>query len=420
MADHSLQDGPLTGSAGDRLIRLRWPILAGWLAAAVLLATCVPKLDPAANELLTFLPDDSPSLRGAELLRKHFPRSAGLSQAAVVIHRPGDTLTPADRLALGAVVEAIRAPLPEDLAGNLPLSRLPVRWAGDLPHYLVPNPFLSKDRTAAIAVVEVPANFVTVRSARVVEHVRQIVRQQTWPEGLERAVTGSAAYGADYAEATNRSHDRTVWVTVAAVLVILLVVYRAPVAAFVVLGTISLAALVAHQILAIGSRYGLHVGMAERIFVYVLLYGLGVDYSLLYLSRFREYLDKGLAGPTAAGRAWSASMPAIAASSATDIVGLAMLSAASFKIFQTTGHVVPIALLVALAAAVTLVPAAAAILHRWLFWPSRRMGHVGGRRFWPAVASLVTRRPGWVLGATLIALAVPAALAVRIEYVFDA
>ena len=420
MADDLPQDGPNQGGAGEKLVRLRWPIVAAWLAAAGGLVAFVPAVDPAANELLTFLPDDSPSLRAAELLREHFPDSAGLSQAVVVVSRTDGKLTPADRLALGRLVESLRGPLPERVAANLPTSRLPVRWAGDLPAVILPNPFVSSDGAVTIAVVEIPANFVTVRSARAVQHVRDLVARHNWPEGLEVAVTGSAAYGADYAEATMRSHDRTLWVTVVAVLVILLVIYRAPAAAFVVLGTISLAAVVAHQVLSLFSQYGLHVSTAERIFVFVLLYGLGVDYSLLYLSRFHEYLSEGISGPEAAGRAWSASMPAIAASSGTDIIGLAMLSAASFKIFQTTGHAVPIALLVALAAAMTLIPATAAVLHRWLFWPSKRMGHIGGRHIWPAVAGMVTRRPGRVLAVTLIVLAIPAAVALRIEYVYDA
>jgi len=420
MTDHSLQDGPLHGGAGAKLVRLRWLIVAAWLGAAALLLAFVPAVDPAANELLTFLPDDSPSLRAAGLLREYFPESAGLSQAVVVVSRTDGALTLADLLSLGTLVKSLRGPLPESVAANLPTDRLPVRWEGDLPPPMMPNPFISSDGAVTIAVVEIPANFVTVRSARAVQHVRTLVDRHNWPEGLEVAVTGSAAYGADYAEATNRSHDRTLWVTVAAVLVILLIIYRAPVAAFLVLGTISLAAVVAHQLLSLASRYGLHVGTAERIFVFVLLYGLGVDYSLLYLSRFHEYLREGIPGPRAAGRAWSASMPAIAASSGTDIIGLAMLSAASFKIFRTTGHAVPIALLVALAAAMTLIPATAAVLHRWLFWPSKRMGHIGGRHIWPAIAGMVTRRPGWVLAVTLIVLAVPAALALRIEYVYDA
>ena len=182
---------------------------------------------------------------------------------------------------------------------------------------------------------------------------------------------------------------------------------------------ITLAALVAHHLLTLGVGFGMHVGTAERIFVFVLLYGVGVDYSLLYLSRFREFLQAGGDPLAAAAEALRATAPAIGASAGTDIAGLAMLSAAQFKIFQTTGKAVPVALLVALAAALTLVPATAAIAHRRLFWPGRKMGLIGEGRLWPRLAGVVTRRPGLVLAAAGAVLIVPAVRAVRMEFVYD-
>ena len=191
---------------GQQIIRRRWLVVAGWAVAAILLAVLAPSVDPAEHEMLTFLPDDAPSLRAAELLKRHFPDSAGLSQAVVVVARqgqaPAGALTDADRLALEQLAERLRRPLPAELARYLPVRRLAVRSPGDLPRGFLPNPYISPDGSAAIVVVEVPANFVTIRSARVVEHVRRLVAQMSWPEGLKVAVTGSAAFGADYAAAS--------------------------------------------------------------------------------------------------------------------------------------------------------------------------------------------------------------------------
>jgi len=413
-------------SFGQSLIRRRWWIVAAWAVGAIALAVFAPCPDPAATELETMLPGDSASVIASAELARHFPRSAGLSQAVVVIERRGGPrpsapagLTEADMSALNALAARLRASLPEAFARRLSPARLSVRAPGDFPPVLRPNPLVSPDGAAALVVVQVPATFLTIRAAGVVEHVRRAVADTAFPAGLDVAVTGSAAFGADYAEAANRSHAETLRVTVLAVLVILLAVYRAPLAAGAVLATISVAAVVAHFLLQVLAHWGLHVGTAERIFVFVLLYGVGVDYSLLYLSRFRESL--AWAAPRqAAAAALAATAPAILASSATDVVGLAMLSAARFKAFQTTGKVVPIALLVALAAALTLAPAIAAIAHRRLFWPGRRSGPLGSRRLWPAVARVVTARPGTVLAVALVVLAVPAAGGLRLDYVYDA
>lgn len=415
-------------SLAEKVIALRWWIVGAWVAGAIALAVFVVEPDPAANELQTFLPVESASVRAADALAKSFPRSAGLSQAAIVVERrPGGSagsgqaarLTDADLAALNGLAGRLRESLPEAFAGALPAGSLSVRAPGDFPGILGANPFVSGDGASAVAVVQIPATFVTIRAARVVDYVRRTVSESSFPAGLDVAVTGSAAFGADYAAAAKKSHSDTVWVTVVAVLVILLVVYRAPLAAGTVLATIALAATVAHFGLHIASHLGLHVGTAEKIFVFVLVFGVGVDYSLLYLSRFRESLEVS-PGARAAAVALSATAATILASAGTDIAGLAMLSTARFKVFQTAGMAVPIGLAVALAAALTLVPAVVAIARRRLFWPSRRTGSIGSRRIWPAVAGVVAARPGVVLIVTLVALAVPASRAFRLDFVYDA
>ncbi len=416
-------------SLAEKVIALRWWIVGAWAAGAIALGVFVVAPDPAANELQTFLPVESASVRAAGALAKSFPRSAGLSQAAIVIERrrggPAGSgrsarLTEADLAALNGLAGRLRESLPEAFAGVLPAGSLSVRAPGDFPAILGANPFVSGDGASAVAAVQIPATFVTIRAARVVEYVRRAVSESSFPTGLDVAVTGSAAFGADYAAAANKSHSDTVWVTVVAVLVILLVVYRAPLAAGTVLATIALAATVAHFGLQIASHLGLHVGTAEKIFVFVLVFGVGVDYSLLYLSRFRESLEVSPGARAAAAVALSATAATILASASTDIAGLAMLSTARFKIFQTAGMAVPIGLAVALAAALTLVPAVVAICRHRLFWPSRRTGFIGSRRIWPAVAGAVAARPGLVLIVTLAALAVPASQAFRLDFVYDA
>ena len=432
---------------GEKLIRLRWVVIAVWIAAAAVLAVVAHPIDPAANELLNFLPDDSPSIRGAAAMERHFPHSSGLSQAVIVIERrqpadagdknppgtsrPGSApatttapsgksgLTPADLAAFADFARRLRRPLPKDLARGLFTEALSVRAPSDFPRLLKPNPLISPDGSAATAIVPVPANYVTVRSTLVVDHIRQAVKEQSWPPGLDVAVTGSAAFGRDYAAASKESHRRSLGVTVLAVLAILLIVYRAPLAAAAVLGTISMAAVVAHLLLTVATQFGLHVGTVEMIFVMVLLYGAGVDYSLLYFSRFRECLAQTTAPTQAAARSWSLTARTILASAATVIGGLLMLSAAQFKIFQTTGRAVALALTVALAAALTLMPAIAAIAHRRLFWPLHRTGAIGAGRFWTAVADTVTGRPALVFLLCLAVLAVPAVNAVNRRYVYD-
>jgi len=405
-------------SVGRLIVRGRWAVVAAWAAGAAALLLAVPAIDPARTEPASLLPAWAVSRRATEALREAFPAAAGLSEAAIVFERADAPLSPQDLLAIEGVARRLRQAAENDpaLAGaavRSPASLGLPAGAG------VHNPLLARSGRAGLVLVSLPTSYVTIRCSRAVERIRSFLHAADLPEGLAPAVTGSAAFGHDYAEAGEESHRRTLYVTLAAVVVILLAVYRAPVAAMIPLGAISLAAVVAMSVLGIASRFGLHVGTAERIFVFVLLYGAGTDYSLLLISRCREELQAGRGVAEATATGLDATFGAILASAGTDAAGLLMLVFAQYTIFRTTGPAVAIALLVALAAAVTLVPALLAVLGRGAFWPGTGPGRIGQRRLWPAVGRAVTARPGAVLLVVLVLLAIPAGRALDLTWVYD-
>ena len=401
-------------------------MVAAWVALGLALGLWAPAADPRANQPASFLPEDVPYSRAVAAMRESFPSNSGLSEAVIVFERADGELTPADLAAIEVAAGRVAMPSPVADAGDLAGVR--VRSPGS---FLVnPNPLVSSASNtgqAGLVVVNIPANFITLESDRVVNHIRHVLGPAELPAGLKVSVTGSSGFGHDYADAAETSHARTLRVTVAAVVIILLLVYRSPVAAAIPLAAISLAAFVAMKVLACAQHVGMHVGTAERIFVIVLIYGAGTDYSLFLMSRFRELLNQGLASAEAAGAALSATFPAILASAGTNIAGLLMLRFAGYGPFRTTGPAVAVALAVALLAAVTLVPSLVAIAGRRLSWPAwlGRAGPGGGTlgigegRLWPAVARAVTARPATVFLAVLALLAVPAAQGVTLHWVYD-
>jgi len=411
----------------ENLARWRWAVLAAWVAGAAALALWGPAGDSRSGDASGFLPPEAPSQVAAEALGRHFPRSAGLSQAVVVVERPDDAATPdveglteADMAALGRIVRRIKDPDASPVGGNVDLRSLAVIDPGLLPalREVLVSPARSGRGQGALIIVQIPATFITLQAADVVDHIQHIVDTADLPAGLTVAVTGSASFGHDYAEAAEASHERTLWVTVSALILILLVVYRAPLAAAVPLGAVAVAVVVAVSLLAAGEALGIHVGAGERIFIYVLLFGAGVDYSLFFLGRFREHLEAGRPVAQAVVGSWLGTAPAIAASAGTTIAGLSMLMLARYGVYRHVGPAAALALAIALAAALTLVPALAAVAGRGLFWPGKV--HVRQRRaFWKTVAVFVTARPVVTLAVVGLALAVPAARATRVTWVYD-
>lgn len=476
---------------GKHVTRWRWAILAAWLVLCALMLWLIPPADPTANERTSFLPEGSPYREAMESLAEHFPHQGGLSQATILFERPSGKLTHEDRAFIeyiaGEVLDPSHSDIrAEDLAGctvaspgdldkylvmpktgsairqgiealgNLPgLGRTPpeTQPAPSAREELPRNPMRSEtdeNGQAALVRVNIPVDFITYRSTQIIKHIRHLLQQASSPEGLavelppradaqasvlrvhrpdglRVAVSGSGGYGYDYARFVSASHDRTMIATLLAVIVILLVVYRAPIAAMIPLVAISLAAVCVIKLMNVVQNAGMAIGMAERIFVFVLMYGAGIDYSLLLISRYREFLATGGHDHHAAADALDATFPAISASAATDAIGICMLVFCQFLIFRTTGPVVAGSLVVAWLAAVTLVPALTSIFGRHMFWPVRPhafqdgvAGKIWQLRLWPAIARGVTRRPGWVLVVTLALLAYPAARSFEIRWVYDA
>ncbi len=411
----------------ESLYRRRWVVAATWPVAAVALALLVPGIDPMAGEQEAFLPDDAPSRRAATGLAEAFPDQAGLSEAVIVFEQPDGRLTSDDLDFVEQIAERIRrdeySPVTQE-----ELARTSIRSPGDLPLPATPlpmgllprNPLISppgERGQAALVIVNIPSSFITLRSARVVDHLHAVLEQADMPDGLYTAVTGSGGFGRDYALATKRSNRRTMFVTVMAVVVILLLVYRAPLAAMIPLAAISLAVLAALSLLRAAAHAGLHVGMAEEIFAFVLLYGAGMDYSLLLISRYRELLADGREPASAAPKSLSAVFPALAASAGTDAAGMLMLIFAVYGIFRTAGPAISLAIVMALLAVITLIPALLGIFGRSVFWPGRWRKPRG--RFWLRTSSVVTSRPALVLLVVIPLLAVPAIRGANLEWVYD-
>ena len=192
--------------------------------------------------------------------------------------------------------------------------------------------------------------------------------EQSVPAGMQAHVTGSAGISVDYMNAILRGTDSTLLVTIVLVVVILLLVYRAPLAALVPLATIGVAYLVSRGVLGYLADAGWKISSLLDTFVVVLVFGVGTDYTIFLISRYREEVSKGdwhAASRTTVKRIGAV----ITASAATVIVGLGSMAFGQFGMIQTTGPALALTIFVTLLVALTLAPALLGIFGHYLFWP---------------------------------------------------
>jgi len=361
--------------------------------------------EPPSDELGSFLPASAPHNRAMAMYRQAFDDLASRSQIVILGCRPSGLSADDIHWLDGIAKSAYKA------TGYKVLS--PAEMFLD-------RRLVSANRQAAMVVVNLPSNFISAATVATVERVEELTHDNR-PEGLTLEITGTAGIGRDYAAATEKAVDATTWVTVVAVLLILIVVYRSPVGALVPLATIGASVYLAFVLLAMLSRFGWQVSNVERVFVVVLLFGAGVDYALFWIARYRESLADHLDFESATVTASQQTSPAILAGAGTTICGLSMMLAADLLPSYNAGKILAPVLVVSLLAALTLSPALARLLGRGLFWPMglRPRASIGQRFLWPTLANKVTQRPKMFLLIGLLVLVVPAGIAPWITPRFD-
>ncbi len=232
------------------------------------------------------------------------------------------------------------------------------------------------------------------------------------PEGLEVYVTGAAGLSGDLGDAFGGVDWLLLAVAVAAVFVILVVVYRSPLLPIIVL-LASMSALCA----AVATSFYLAKADILKInaqvqgILFILVIGAATDYSLLYVSRFRESLRDNSSVWEATKVAWRGSLGAIVASGGTVIAGLLCLLLSGLASNKALGPVASVGIVFAVLAALTFVPAMLLLAGRVAFWPrSVKLGsqhsQENPKSIWVRTAGLVQRRARlmWiVVGIVLVA-----------------
>ncbi|MCQ4040751.1 MMPL family transporter [Streptantibioticus rubrisoli] len=373
-----------------------WAVVIGWLGVAAVLGPLQGKLTKAeSNDNAAFLPRSSQSARVDQLLTQRF--ATGDALPALIVYQRPTGLTPADRNALVADAARLRG-LPDIGRPTLPspgsAKGAPRLW--------------SADGTVAVTVVPVTAHGLKVRQA-----VDAIKRRLRTVPGLRTYVTGPAGISADAISVFSSIDFRLLAATVALVLVLLLVVYRSPVLAFVPLLVVGLAYVLASGLVyVLATRGGLLVNSQATSLMLILMFGAGTDYCLLLIARYQDELRRhsssAAAMRAALGRVWGS----VFFSGLTVIASLAALFATRLGSTRVIAPVGIIGVGCVLLAAFTLLPALLVLLGRRAFG-RRRLDAQERSGGWERIARAVLTRPWWAVAGTLVLLAVGSLGAIR-------
>jgi RND superfamily putative drug exporter len=369
--------------------RTAWAVLGGTLVVVALLLALLPSGDDEAFPP-SGLPDSSEAAQVTALLDE-FP-SADATVGVLVWSRGGAALSTADLAAVDTAASALadRSTTPQAV-----------------------RPQLSDDGTAVLVALPLSATDVEADVSGTATDLRDAASAGL-PDGLTASLTGPVGFQDDVSNAFAGADVRLLLVTVAVVAALLIVTYRSPVLWIVPLAVVGVADVLAGRVVAaLAEPFGVTVDASISGILSVLVFGAGTNYALLLVARYREELlttpDRHAAMRTAVRSAG----PAIAASGGTVALSLATLLLAELSGNRALGFACAIGVLVAIAFALVVLPAALVVCGRGLFWPFVPRASSGptdaddehvGRRVrdrprqgpWERLGRGVQRRPGRV------------------------
>jgi uncharacterized membrane protein YdfJ with MMPL/SSD domain len=243
--------------------------------------------------------------------------------------------------------------------------------------------------------------------------------------------TGPAPLDALTTQVVNSSLALVLPLTVGLLLGIAMLYFRSPIAPLVAFAGLGVALLLGLGGTVLLGTIVTHVDSSALVLEEVFVLGVGTDYSIFLVARYREELVRGRSSDEALVAAVTWAGQSIATSGSTAIIVTVALTFSGVALLAQWGMVLSLAILITMLVALTLLPACLRLLGPRVFWP------ITGRRFEAAAranneraaqgttyfyraARLARSHPVWIVGV-IVGVSLPlvaVALGVPISYDF--
>jgi RND superfamily putative drug exporter len=378
---------------GGALYRWRRAVLVGWGVLLLVALTVAPRV----FQSLTaggFSSPDLEAFRASQLLADRF--GANPSNFVLVYEDPTQPLTADDPRFLQNVEESLA-----DVRNLAYVER--VTTAADNPRQIAP------DARAQYATITLSPKADNVR--RVVPNIERTLR----PTGLQVTLTGAPVFYQDIFDVTERDLRRAELLSIPTAGIALVLVFGSVIAGAVpgLVGGTAVAVTLACMVVL--SQF-FELSIFSLNLATMLGLGLGIDYSLFLVSRFREELAKGASVERAVAYSVATAGRAVLFSGLTVLIGLLALLTFDITALRSMGMAGALVVAVSVVAALTLLPALLGVLGSRIdalsIGPLARSAARAhqGTGFWTRLANLVMRHPVMVLVpllALLIGLGLP-------------
>jgi RND superfamily putative drug exporter len=389
-------------SLGRLVSRHPWFVILAWIIVVVVVVATAPKLSPTSDQS-EFLPSHYESIKAATLQQKAFPQQTAPGAIMVFDRKDGKPLTADDQADVQRVVATIGKDLPSVFQGAAaqPASRNKLVQIGVI----------------GMAEGKIPYDKPSMDAAK---QLRKDAKPLVADTDLRLGFTGPAPQALDSQEASANAEAIVGIATILLILLLLILIFRSVILAVMPIIVIGIVSQVAVGLVGVANKvFDLKTDSSIQVILIVVLFGIGTDYILFFLFRYRERLRDGEESRAAVAHAIERAGEAIASAGGAVIVSFMALVLSSLGIFKSIGPALAIAVFVTVLAALTLVPAIVALIGTRVFWPSKSWHVEPEAARFAAIGRSLGRHPARYATASGLFLAVLAVFAFGFNPSFD-
>nr|WP_293323349.1 MMPL family transporter [Mycobacterium sp.] len=361
------------------------PIILGWVLITVVVNVAVPRLEVVGEaHSAPMAPLDAPSMKAMMQLGHNFKEFDSNSTIMIVLE---------SQAALGNEAHHYYDNLIRQLQqDHNHIQHIQDFW-GDR---LTAAGAQSADGKGAYVMLNLAGNQGTTQANDSVEAVRKVIDRNPPPAGLKVYVTGPAALSDDMHVIGNASLAKITLFTLAAIAIMLFLVYRSISTTLIQLFMTLIALACARGVVAVlayNNAFGLTTFAANILTM--LAIAAGTDYGIFLVGRYQEARLSGEDRETAYYTTFRGVAPVVLGSGLTIAGATYCLSFARLPWFNTMGAPVAIGMLVVVLAGLTLGPAIVFLGSKVGLFESKRAAKRG--RLWGRVGTAVVRWPAPIL-----------------------
>lgn len=375
------------------ILKARWWILLLWIALAAALMLTAPSMADLVRENGEItVPDGYSSSEASAILAEAAKLKGGAAetQIALVFHDE-QGIDEADQKEIEQGISALHDKMEE------------IGIASITDPYSTPeakDKLISKDGKTILTSLSV------LDEQRPLKDIEQDIHQSLDSLKVEHYLTGQKQINEDMIVSSEQGLKKSEYFTVIFILLILFVVFRSVVAPFIPLLTVGLSYLVSQSIVAfLVDTVNFPISTYTQIFMVAVMFGIGTDYCILLISRYKEELQHTDDQWEAIVQTYRKAGKTVLFSGLAVLVGFTTIGLSQFMLYRSA-VAVAVGIAVMLIALVTVVSFFMAVLGTKLFWPVRGSLEHKENRFWGAIGRFSLKRP-WAALLIVAAVTVP-------------